>query len=95
MWVGHKPSVLVWNVLVYKFQTVFQFFSLGREEYPNFVRTIPPHTKMAGFVTEICKRFGWTRITLVVSGEQEALLTAAAIEVLSCLLLFWIFVNFP
>ena len=45
------------------------------------VRTIPPNTKMGYFVVEICRHFHWTRITLVVSASQEAIITAAAIEV--------------
>ena len=62
---------------------MYYFCCLDKEDYPNFARTIPPNTKMGPFVVEICKKFGWNRITLVVSGDQEALFTAAAVQVRS------------
>ncbi len=52
-----------------------------KQEFPNIVRTIPPNTKISEFVVDICRHYSWERITLVVSAEREAILTAAAIEV--------------
>ena len=45
------------------------------------MRTIAPNTEMAPFFLSIVKQYKWTRVTVVVSADQEWFVTASAIQV--------------